>query len=134
MEMDDTLRAELVAALRSGEYAQGSGFLRTRDNKFCCLGVLCDLLAKRGLGQWVEPIGGLSEERSGYEFYYLGAQSNTCLPRSLESLLPRQAYDGKRIDQAGLAGRNDEGWSFESIAAAIEAGTLPPIEPKKGFL
>lgn len=29
-----------VAALRSGEYPQGSGVLRTADNRYCALGVL----------------------------------------------------------------------------------------------
>lgn len=32
-----------VDALRSGNYEQGQGFLRTTDNKYCCLGVLCDV-------------------------------------------------------------------------------------------
>ena len=31
-------------ALRSGKYAQGRGTLRNGDN-FCCLGVLCDIVA-----------------------------------------------------------------------------------------
>jgi len=34
---------EWVKALRSGEYKQGQSYLRSRDGKFCCLGVLCDL-------------------------------------------------------------------------------------------
>lgn len=32
-------------ALRSGDYKQGRGQLRTEQNKFCCLGVLCNLHA-----------------------------------------------------------------------------------------
>lgn len=35
-------------ALRSGEYKQGRGTLRS-DNNFCCLGVACDI-AKEDLG------------------------------------------------------------------------------------
>jgi hypothetical protein len=35
-----------VEALRSGEYKQGKKCLRTQDNKFCCLGVLCNLHAQ----------------------------------------------------------------------------------------
>jgi len=38
---------EWVKALRSGEYKQGQSYLRNRDNKFCCLGVLCDLTNKK---------------------------------------------------------------------------------------
>ena len=36
--------AELwVKALRSGDYRQGFGRLRTPEDNYCCLGVLCDI-------------------------------------------------------------------------------------------
>jgi hypothetical protein len=38
--MDAELKAKWVAALRSGEYVQGTAYLES-DGKFCCLGVLC---------------------------------------------------------------------------------------------
>lgn len=41
--MDAELKNKWLDALRSGRYAQGQGKLRAAD-KFCCLGVLCDLL------------------------------------------------------------------------------------------
>lgn len=41
-----TIVKRWVAALRSGKYKQGRGSLHDRDNKFCCLGVLCDLAVK----------------------------------------------------------------------------------------
>lgn len=48
--MDKDLKAKWVAALRSGEYIQGTTFLylephSSRNDKetFCCLGVLCDI-------------------------------------------------------------------------------------------
>jgi hypothetical protein len=41
-KMNPEVKARWVAALRSGEYKQGKGALRL-NNKFCCLGVLCDL-------------------------------------------------------------------------------------------
>jgi hypothetical protein len=43
-KIDPEFKAEWVAALRSGRYAQGQGCLRTVDNTFCCLGVACDLI------------------------------------------------------------------------------------------
>lgn len=33
---------ELIAALRSGKYKQGTGRLR-QDDRYCCLGVACDI-------------------------------------------------------------------------------------------
>ena len=42
LEMDPQIRARWVAALRSGKYEQGIGYLRC-DAGLCCLGVLCEL-------------------------------------------------------------------------------------------
>ena len=36
-------------ALRSGEYKQGYGMLRSKEDEFCCLGVLCELAVKAGV-------------------------------------------------------------------------------------
>lgn len=50
--MDPDRKAEWVAALRSGEYAQGRDALHVRHgggSKFCCLGVACDLAEKAGI-------------------------------------------------------------------------------------
>lgn len=42
--MDKDIKAFWVDALRSGKYKQGKSFL-SYDKKFCCLGVLCDVMA-----------------------------------------------------------------------------------------
>lgn len=44
-EMKKDIKKLWVKALRSGQYKQGTDCLRTGE-KFCCLGVLCDLHAK----------------------------------------------------------------------------------------
>lgn len=41
--MNAELKAKWVAALRSGEYRQGQGVLKTSKGEYCCLGVLCDI-------------------------------------------------------------------------------------------
>lgn len=44
-----------LKALRSGKYKQTQNKLRSVDNKFCCLGVLCDVYKKEtGDGKWKE--------------------------------------------------------------------------------
>lgn len=43
--MKKKIKDKWVAALRSGEYVQGRGQLRDSENKFCCLGVLCNIHA-----------------------------------------------------------------------------------------
>lgn len=51
--MKEEIKKEWCSALRSGEYEQGIGTLRSVDDKFCCLGVLTDLYHKdTGKGQW----------------------------------------------------------------------------------
>jgi len=37
------LQKNWLAALRSGKYKQGTGFLRDKNDGYCCLGVLCDV-------------------------------------------------------------------------------------------
>lgn len=49
--MKPEIKAALVAALESGEYKQGTGFLHEGDC-FCLEGVLCDLAVKAGVAQW----------------------------------------------------------------------------------
>ncbi len=49
--MNIEVKRKWVDALRSGEYKQGKGQLRKGD-KFCCLGVLCDLHAKETGHRW----------------------------------------------------------------------------------
>ena len=51
--MDAQLKAKWVEALRSGEYQQAEGKLHdTKNNAFCCLGVLCRVMgAEFGPGQ-----------------------------------------------------------------------------------
>ncbi len=62
--MKDEIKKLWTEALRSGEYKQGSGFLR-KENNFCCLGVLTDLFLKENSdkGSW-----GDYDEKSGNPF------------------------------------------------------------------
>jgi hypothetical protein len=46
--VNQEIREQWVAALRSGEYEQGQGALNS-DGKFCCLGVLCELAVNAGV-------------------------------------------------------------------------------------
>ena len=45
-KMNPKVKQKLIAALRSGEYKQGNGRLRNVADKFCCLGVLCNIHAQ----------------------------------------------------------------------------------------
>lgn len=42
--MNERIKDLWIKALRSGKYEQGVGYLQTLDGKYCCLGVLCDIM------------------------------------------------------------------------------------------
>lgn len=50
--MKEDIKREWVENLLSGKYTQGAGVLRDRSDRFCCLGVLCDMAVRAGV---IEP-------------------------------------------------------------------------------
>lgn len=118
--MDQKVKAKWVAALRSGEYVQGRGKLHTRDaggDKFCCLGVLCELAVKAGEieSPWV----------SNTIFRYGVDGEESYLPTEvmnwagLDNARPT-AGNLRTGDWAHLDTANDGGTPFETIANLIE--------------
>jgi len=54
--MKPEIKAQWIAAMESGDYAHGKEFLRREGpggDRYCCLGVLCDLHAKKTKRKWV---------------------------------------------------------------------------------
>jgi len=69
---------EWIEALRSGKYTQGQSCLRSRGDKFCCLGVLCDITSRK---DWEVVV--FDEEYS----YYSILEEDSVLPESILNLL-----------------------------------------------
>ena len=115
--MNAEIKAEWIAALRSGDYKQGRDRLNSGDG-FCCLGVLCDLHRKRGLGEW------LATENTKSLIYATKVDRGACvLPGSVRewSGLNSSVAALDAPDQRGsLAGANDSGVTFGQIADLIE--------------
>lgn len=102
------LKEKWVKALRSGEYKQGQGELRSGIHHFCCLGVLCDVYDK---SNWEKP------DELGYMYLH----STIFLPDELDDLVPISA-------QHLLAKMNDDDKaSFNEIADWIEVH-IPVVE------
>ena len=108
-----------IDALESGEYQQGRGKLRTKDNKFCCLGVLCDLAVKEGI---------LPEPKLEKNHYVYNSGDNLNTQRTVFNMLPRQLTYLLHMDLAGTyGGENETLWqendthekSFKEIAQII---------------
>lgn len=67
--MDAEKKAIWLDALRSGEYSQGAGYLKSAGG-FCCIGVASDCAVKDGVGEWRpgHPSGDLGAGYSNYRY------------------------------------------------------------------
>ena len=125
--MNKEIKREWTHALRSGKYKQGNGQLKTSSGKFCCLGVLCDIM---GVG-W----------NNGYPLDQNGNRLTGGLDIQLPDVIVQQAglgHDG-RLDRPvvilshlgkqniytsgtyiSLSMANDGGMTFKEIANVID--------------
>lgn len=115
--MKAEVKAEWVAALRSGNYKQGRNYLRQGD-EFCCLGVLCDI---SGLGKWENDVGVVQAYVAGEEW------EDVQLPLAVVEWADLESEDPVVLEIA-LASYNDgdeaitvKPHSFAEIADLIEA-------------
>ena len=101
-----------LAALRSGSYAQGTGYLK-KDDRFCCLGVACEIFPKpqdlkiRLLDDGVIRFGSTTTKAPDYVIEALQLHS--------------ELGGGRLIADQNLAKLNDEGKTFAELADLIEA-------------
>jgi hypothetical protein len=119
-------KEEWIEALRSGNYEQTQGALR-KDDKFCCLGVLCDI---SGEGEWasesdddgeigyVVPIERVGTQEDLYGFH---SSKDTVTFFGTLPLFIREEMNLNLIEVVKLAGFNDSGYTFEDIADKIES-------------
>lgn len=118
--MNPEIKAQWVAALRSGEYEQGAGHLH-RGDTFCCLGVLCDLAIKAGapeVKEYLHPPWSMTA--------YSGSEWN--LPPSVMEWARLNNSDPFLVFKRGevnvrhrVSDINDSGVTFDEIADLIEA-------------
>ena len=131
--MDQEIRKQWTAALRSGEYSQSTQYLRT-NNGFCCLGVLCDLYDKTE-----KPKIGW-ETNIDQEFSFGAQRDDQTLPTEIQAWSKlmtsnpgfqtfKAAYGSVPKDDLGriypneilcLAEANDDGLTFPQIADIID--------------
>ena len=118
-------------ALESGEYKQGRGVMRDRDDNYCCLGVLCDLAVKAGvIGEPIQPM-----YSRGYG-YGESITMSALLPYEvqdwvdIESCDPELRYwDDGVYRESSCTFENDCGdRDFTGIAALIRANYLEPAD------
>lgn len=95
---------EWTAALRSRDYKPTTGFLRSRDGEFCCLGVLCDIADPDG---WEL----LCDDRS-----YRHTSEYKTLPRGIQA---RVGISDAMIGHL-IAMNDTHGATFEEISEYID--------------
>ena len=109
--MNPQIKQKWVSALRSGEYQQGQYCLRKED-KFCCLGVLCDLYGKENNVEWNLVNNGHNYEFQEFESY---------LPYSVRKWAGVEGCNPIVNDEESTLVRlNDGGSTFNEIADVIE--------------
>lgn len=132
--MNQEVLQQWLGALRSGDYEQGHGALRS-NAKFCCLGVLCDLhkdAADDGGVGWYRPeftetwyYGDNPIELSDKVMEWAGlGERNPAVTRSaVEQVLGRElAATELRDGDQNAAGLNDElRMTLPGIADVLEA-------------
>lgn len=116
--MKKEIAEKWIEALESGEYGQTKEVLHD-DNGFCCLGVLCNVAQKEGLGKWDR-----FDQHSPFAFQPVGEDADpeeTMLPRDIRDWAGMKSTDGTRGGKRKeLWKLNDEsGFNFKRIANII---------------
>lgn len=105
------IMSEWIAALRSGEYAQGEGVLRS-GNLYCCLGVLCEVAIKNG----IIPLGQKAESDGIYEY----DGNHATLPATVRVVLGIDQQGSSSIYDPLTYLNDTTRLSFSKIADVIE--------------
>jgi hypothetical protein len=123
--MNKEIKEQWVSALRSGKYKQGNGALRNIKDEFCCLGVLCDIVAPE---KWElnnkTLLYGIDNKSKYLETAVLFSEIRELTGVELTCVGEYGEFEGSvsynNIDHDNLVSLNDEGMSFEEIANVIE--------------
>lgn len=103
------LQLQWIEALESGKFEQGQACLK-KDNKFCCLGVACELSGITAIP--ATCYGVVRYEYLGERYY---------LPQEIVDKLKFRGNQGDAFGEPtmAIALLNDEGKTFKEIAAII---------------
>lgn len=135
-DQEKTPKELWIEALRSGEFMQGRGGLRTEAGHYCCLGVLCEVFRRTtGKGEWRANYVGRTEFAVGLSVGMNLAPGEVALWVGFE---PDKTGSSPRANftdnaQAALAGPNDRGATFLEIADVIEKAETLSVENLQDF-
>jgi hypothetical protein len=116
--MNPSIKQEWLEALRSGQYKQGKHRLQNSTGGFCCLGVLCDIASRHGVGGWRLE----GEDPPVYDCSASGLVDTAVgrLPRAVIDWAGLGGQTDPMAGEARLSTLNDCGHTFAEIADLIE--------------
>lgn len=131
------IKEKWIAALKSGEYKQGTGCLRDADDNYCCLGVLGDIAGLEWSEEPDDKISEYNEKTEDYshkEIYTLQpSREGGVLPLDFTTPDGREIHMNSEVMDA-LAIMNDEAKAdFETIARAVGDCLDDELQPKDEF-
>lgn len=130
--MNAEVKKTWIAALRSKKYTQGRCNLRTIDDTFCCLGVLCELAVEQNvIPPATPPISWLRggknyeyEECDGYlptsVLNWIQVEEGNVNTEHNNSMIVPGLKERDKLSDVTLTLLNDNGFSFDQIADIIE--------------
>ena len=131
--MDKAVMEEWVAALRSGKYRQGQSMLRVFDseqeppmNRFCCLGVLCDIFSETRTDCSWASCGSCDAFAFGVKGQDFNCKALPDAVRHWADMRSKVGYlynpeSGNQLeDEYSLVYLNDAGCTFKQLADWIE--------------
>lgn len=111
--MDADTKQKWLAALRSGNYRRAKGQLKTVSGKYCCLGVLCEVMNWEYDGEEGEP------ERHYMLAAGLTESAMSACVRLNDGTLNEASDTARRVGKVKNY-REGKGSSFKTIADFIE--------------
>jgi hypothetical protein len=141
--MKADIKERWVAALRSGEYRQAEGYLRTEEG-FCCLGVLCELAVQDGVILPAKRTSVMPRDVVSPPHWIYDGTDTKALPYSvmlwagLHEVDPTVCTSVEADDDifgrhSNLAELNDSGgvYTFDRLADLIENSLMEELEAQK---
>lgn len=120
--MKKSIKKKWIDALKSGKYRQAEGALRVK-NRFCCLGVLCDLYKKEHPSAHWLPDGSFQVKYKDKNKYNYEEEKNY-LPKPVMKWAGLEIYRGivyyDGCFTTDLTELNDDGVPFKEIAKIID--------------
>ena len=103
-------RENLIKALESGDYKKGRTLLRTVDDEYCCLGVMCEVI-------------GMKSELNLEETTWMYQGLSSAAPKKVMQEFGLYSEFGDTIDnKESLVNINDENDTFQPVIEALKSG------------